>query len=471
MIITLHPFLSKKDIALIKKDNGYCSSKLDYIHESDMLKTKLDSGAEANLLDILTLSLSKYFGCHTVPAPDMFYHPHFRQVLEDMPLALIIGYAAVTGEAGRSIPKDGRVPLDFFYNSLLPATAAYAARGGKHIGIAMDILLCNIPHGLQDDAWSFRENAPIRFLCLEEYLADNPTQASYYVSRVKGRVPSIEANLLESATPQSLMNYHAKIFNHDRWPEAEPAILSNPDTAVGYANRVGMRFKEYEGVILSGETADARSYIRRHIMEEDPDIERFIESLCRKTGFVEELCLCLQRAILKKRTISSHDRLLSIGQTYCLNTKKRLPYYEDFLLKNPGDGGASKIVEYAIVVIKGRWPEAEKIIAQYAQPIHTYCSFVNCRVPDAEPHIVRAPSFIPTYALFSGGKRIPEMEHILLQEEHINYAMEYWQDIMFNQPWPELEALVEKSGDWKRIHQYRNKFTGSSPELDCEEAS
>jgi hypothetical protein len=96
--------------------------------------------------------------------------------------------------------------------------------------------------------------------------------------------------------------------------------------------------------------------------------------------------------------------------------------------------------DYAYQVINGRWPEAESIIAQDPQAAFNYARLViEGRWPKAESIIAQNPRAAFNYAYYVIKGRWPEAESIIAQDPLVafNYAR-----LVIKGRWPEAESII-----------------------------
>jgi hypothetical protein len=126
---------------------------------------------------------------------------------------------------------------------------------------------------------------------------------------------------------------------------------------------------------------------------------------------------------------------------------------------------ANLAYEYAQSVIKGRWPEAEPVIAKephWAWAYNYAKNVIQGRWPEAEPVIAKDPYYAVKYALEIIKGRWPEAEPVIAQSPY--YAVKYADEVIGGR-WPEAEPEIAKD----RLYAYlyaREVIGGRWPEVE-----
>jgi len=98
--------------------------------------------------------------------------------------------------------------------------------------------------------------------------------------------------------------------------------------------------------------------------------------------------------------------------------------------------------KFAERIIKGKWPEAESIIAQDAEASHNYAEYIlNGRFKQGEPAIITDPHWSSWYASGILRQRWPEAEPNILKDPRV--AVRYACDTIKDR-WPEAEPYIAK---------------------------
>lgn len=135
-------------------------------------------------------------------------------------------------------------------------------------------------------------------------------------------------------------------------------------------------------------------------------------------------------------------------QPYARNViKGRWPEGERVLLEK---GHLAELAIYAAQIIKGRWPEIEHQLATDAYASYCYAKGLDERFPEGEKEILTDPNMLYVYARDVIKGRWPEGERVLLQLEqttnNIMWVFNYNEVIvqeMSNSKWPEGERFLE----------------------------
>ena len=116
-------------------------------------------------------------------------------------------------------------------------------------------------------------------------------------------------------------------------------------------------------------------------------------------------------------------------------------------------GDAMPLARYAAYMIKGRWPEAEEMIAKEPRAAFSYARTVlKQRWPEAEPVIMKEPMVAVDYAAEIIRGRWPEAEANILKSPiaAVDYAI-----LVLKAPWPEAESAIRRDRDaWARYNHY-----------------
>lgn len=136
---------------------------------------------------------------------------------------------------------------------------------------------------------------------------------------------------------------------------------------------------------------------------------------------------------------------------YALREATRLPDYEPAILKDPRIA-----FKYANKVIKGRWPELEKILLKKADA-HLLCEYaddiIHDRWPEAEPIIKKDYSAAYSYAYNILHDRWPEAEPYIMKDAFFAY---YYARAVVKGRWKEAEPYIKEDPEW--WHTYKNTF-------------
>jgi hypothetical protein len=148
-----------------------------------------------------------------------------------------------------------------------------------------------------------------------------------------------EAALIADKEPYRRVEYALDII-HGRWPEAEPAIMQNPNEAVVYSTRIIRgRWPEAEPAIMKDPNV-AVVYSNRIIRGRWPEAEP---------------------AIMKDPNAAmEYSRLI----------RGRWPEAEPAIMKDP-----TAAMNYANEVLRSRWPEAEPVIKTDKRAWESYIMF------------------------------------------------------------------------------------------------
>lgn len=127
----------------------------------------------------------------------------------------------------------------------------------------------------------------------EPVLVKDPKLALEYVREISHeRFPELEPYLLANSTGLHLVNYAMKMIK-GRWPEAEPTILKDPDTAYAYIRDVIKgEWPEAEPILLT-QPHEALSYVTVITHRRWPELEPLIGN---SNEYMKEYVLALVKA-------------------------------------------------------------------------------------------------------------------------------------------------------------------------------
>ena len=125
------------------------------------------------------------------------------------------------------------------------------------------------------------------------------------------------------------------------------------------------------------------------------------------------------------------------AMNYAINVmKKRWPEAEPYIMKDPKSAN-----EYTTHVLKKRWPEAEPYIMKDPTSAADYAFhfFRQDGWPEAEPYIMKDPTSAADYAIHVLKKRWPEAEPYIMKDP--KSANEYAFHVL-KKRWPEAEPYI-----------------------------
>ena len=136
----------------------------------------------------------------------------------------------------------------------------------------------------------------------------------------------------------------------------------------------------------------------------------------------------------------------------------RWPEAEPYILQNRDDAFI-----YAKYVIQGRWPEYEETMGDNPIDLLDYCSeVIRGRLPEKEHIMLKSPEWAAFYARTIIKDRWPEAEPIILQNglAAVGYATH-----VIKGRWPEAEPMIMENSRW--AYEYvRNVVRGPWPEAE-----
>jgi hypothetical protein len=164
----------------------------------------------------------------------------------------------------------------------------------------------------------------------------------------------------------------AVINNYKPWPEAEDAIAKNAEFSYKYAHMIlnNERFPKGEDVI-SKDPAYAYMYAEDIIKGPWPKGE---DGIAKEgtASFYYALDLLQARFPKGEKAILECNRPEFVVKYTNYFIKKRWPEAEEVLLKSTWKNIAYTLSSYAILIVRGRWLEAEPIIKKDLQAYADY---------------------------------------------------------------------------------------------------
>ena len=141
---------------------------------------------------------------------------------------------------------------------------------------------------------------------------------------------------------------------------------------------------------------------------------------------------------------------------------KYIPYtvqeLKNIILSTPDSA-----IQYAVDVIRGRWPEAESSIMNNPYAAVKYAVYViKGRWPEAESNIIKDPYAAVEYAIKILKRRWPEAESSFMEMPYS--AMSYVRDIL-KRRWPEAESNIMKN-PYVAVEYARDVIKGRWPEAE-----
>ena len=251
------------------------------------------------------------------------------------------------------------------------------------------------------------------FVQLEHTWEKDPQTAYKYAMFVIRRpFPAGEAII---ATDAKYSLYYAKNVLHRPWPKGEPAIANDPRNYVqlDYARSV------LKGPFPAGEAGIAKDPY--HIME--------YANHCLHGRFLLGEITLLEQA----RT----GYYYFADQYLHTIVKGRWPEYEKLIINTP------HACHYARIVFKGRWPEAEPAIASDVKTAFSYATTVlKQRWEPAEKTLLQSTAYglMAKYAAVFGF-RWPEVEEKILKLKRFNPIINYAKQVIKG-AWPEGEKVM-----------------------------
>ena len=177
-------------------------------------------------------------------------------------------------------------------------------------------------------------------------------------------------------------------------------------------NIIKGRFLEAEEVIAK-DASYACLYARNVIKGRWPEAEAVIATIDNPDFCFDYWSNFIGKEWLmgEKNIIKSKDK----GFRYACVVGKRIKKIEKNILK---DGKADVVYQYAKDAIKGRWPEAEKIIAKDAFHAYLYAeNVIKGRWPEGEAVIAKDAQYAYHYAKDVIRGRFPEGEEVIFSDE------------------------------------------------------
>lgn len=275
-----------------------------------------------------------------------------------------------------------------------------------------------------------------------------PTAAVCYASNMlRRRWP--EAEIAIAGNPSAAASYAVDVIG-GRWPSAEPMIASDAIASLTYATMA------LKGAFAEGEPAlmqtswIAGEYTKAVLQGRWPAYEAHLEAELRSVGDDGyRVTIDMQdymRFAGPFRWPAAESAILNFGDashvlTYAKQLGERWEAGEAYLLDH---SKANALVDYAQVVIKGRWPQAEAVIQSDLRAALTYArDVIGDRWPEAEAALASDGDLAVQYAREVVKGRWEAAEAAILTSPR---AAATYADAVLNSPWPEAESAISNHG-------------------------
>ena len=275
-----------------------------------------------------------------------------------------------------------------------------------------------------------------------------PTAAVCYASNMlRRRWP--EAEIAIAGNPSAAASYAVDVIG-GRWPSAEPMIASDAIASLAYATMA------LQGAFAEGEPAlmqiswIAGEYTKAVLHGRWPAYEAHLEAELRSVvddGYRVTVDMqYYMRCAGAFRWPAAENAILKFGDasyvlTYAEQLGERWKAGEAYLLDL---SKANALVDYANVVIKGRWQQAEAVIQSDLRASLTYArDVIGDRWPEAEAALASDGDLAAQYAreVIKGRWEAAEATILTSPRAAATYA-----ETILNRPWPEAESVILDDG-------------------------
>lgn len=197
----------------------------------------------------------------------------------------------------------------------------------------------------------------------------NSPEGCFAFAKERGkRIPELEPKIMEDTSVAYAYLHHVI---KERWPEAEPVIMEDPHWACLYAiNILKGRWLEAESGIQKS-ARDAVHYAQRVLQCRWPEAEPFIlidplSSVLYAKDLMGERWDKLEKRLLIKASEGKYEPINTTMSLDILTGEIKTDEHQ-FL---PGIFG--RLLDYARLVIKGPWPEAEPLLLKHPETAFFY---------------------------------------------------------------------------------------------------
>lgn len=251
-------------------------------------------------------------------------------------------------------------------------------------GLVNYTIIPSLKNGKYTAAGNYTKIQGKRSSKIEAEVLKHPEAIMHYCDTViKGRWPEAEEAIMQD--PEAIEKYTSKHFRYERWPEAEPMLLTNTKAALNYAKRSfnGQRWPELEHAILTNTNDDTAS---------ETAFKYTVESSKQRWPEAEPI-------ILRDPTVSRdyHDQVYN-GP---ISNDGRWPEFEEVLLDNFATDERNGVYRRSALIYlystkslfkDNRWPELEEIIVDQPVAASWYSTIImERRWPEAEKYILKSP--------------------------------------------------------------------------------
>jgi len=259
---------------------------------------------------------------------------------------------------------------------------------------------------------------------------DRDLSYNYALNVIKSPFPKGEDAIAKNSDDS--LNYAEKVIKGP-FPKGEDVISESPEKSYGYAVNIikGVWKKGHQAISRNPIIATKYAIFLNKRWKDIPGVDK------RTAYFVET-------SIIKNHsTLPDYIKNLFNGQ--------RWPDAEKYLLKNHVN--SASIVSYAQKVIKGKWPEGEKVLLSMTTnddndlPYQLFVYALNVIKgpwPEAEQIIFEDTETAAEYAANVSKKRLPkEIEDELANYRDVSIAIDYAVDV-YKKRWPQYEKNLLK---------------------------
>lgn len=290
---------------------------------------------------------------------------------------------------------------------------------------------------------------PLKIKKRLDIVKSDPWSAAKYITKFRMRVPAWEKYIIKD--PKAALHYAKYSMPGKKWPELEKLIIHDPVLIFDYTkNALGYRWEEAEPNLVK-DVYSAIGYARDFGIIKWPNLVNEIMKHKDKQAL-----LMYMRYVTRERDPELEKLIIndpeSIYNYATKNLRHRWVEAEPNLLKdvNTAIGYAA---EFGII----KWLDLEKEIIKRKdkQAALMYAKYVTDRerVPELEHLFIGDPGYVNAYVYDVIDGPWPEAEETLLKKP--KYATNYAIDLK-KQRWPELEQIL-KSGYpdlWKKYKEH-----------------
>jgi len=185
-----------------------------------------------------------------------------------------------------------------------------------------------------------------------DIIKSDPWSAAKYIMQYRKRVPEWEKYIIKD--PKAAMYYAKYSLPHKRWPELEKLIIKEPELIYDYA----------------------KNNLLHRWLEAEPNL---LKDVMTAIGYASDFGI-IKWPNLEKEIIKRKDKQAALLYMKFVTPRERVPELEQLFKDDPG-----YVYSYVYDIIGGPWPEGEEALLQEPEMATKYAiDFLNERWPELE---------------------------------------------------------------------------------------